>query len=42
MTYNKFQNILNIETKKNQINREEDLKDKLAFLPPFQDMRRCS
>ena len=37
--YNKFQNILNIETKKNQINREEDLKDKLAFLPSFQDMK---
>lgn len=37
--YNKFQNILNIESKKNQITREEDLKDKLGFLPPFQDMK---
>ena len=37
--YNKFQNILNIESKKNQITREEDLKDKLGFLPSFQDMK---
>jgi hypothetical protein len=37
--YNKFQNILNIEQKKNQMNREEDLKDKLEFLPSFSDMK---
>jgi len=38
--YNKFQNILNLEAKKNQISREEDLKDKLEFLPNFEDMRQ--
>jgi hypothetical protein len=37
--YNKFQNILNIETKKNQLNREEDLKDKLDYLPPYDIMK---
>jgi len=37
--YNKFQNILNLEAKKNQISREEDLKDKLEYLPNFEDMR---
>ncbi len=37
--YNKFQNILNLEAKKNQINREEDLKDKLGFMPNFNDIR---
>ena len=37
--YNKFQNKLNIETKKNQINRDDDLKDKLDFLPNYTEMR---
>ncbi len=38
--YNKFQSILNLEAKKNQINREDELKDKLNFLPQFDDMRK--
>ena len=37
--YNKFQNILYVEQKKSQLNYEEDLKDKLGFLPSFQDMK---
>lgn len=37
--YNKFQNVLNIETQKNKIIKEEDLKDKLNFLPNYNDMK---
>ena len=38
--YNKFQNKLNLETKKNKINREEELKDKLDYLPKYNDMKK--
>ena len=37
--YNSFQNILNLETKKNQLNSEENLKDKLDFLPSLNDLK---
>ena len=37
--YNSFQNILNLETKKNQLTSEEDLKDKLDFLPSLNDLK---
>jgi len=37
--YNKFQNILNLEVKKNNIVREEDLHEKLNFLPSFEEIR---
>ena len=37
--YNRFQNKLNLIAKDNQQNREDSLKEKLEFLPKFEDLK---